>query len=119
MFTPVEYLSLAKGDSRMYMVSELVYDVFIAIAVPLAYGRYGLWGAGAALSVGGCVDLLFVYIAYRYRYGYTFSFRLLPVYAVQFVLLAVAVGVSFYLADWIYWLIGVVLLAVTFERNNY
>ena len=113
MFTPVEYLSLAKGDSRMYMVSELVYDVFIAIAVPLAYGHYGLWGAGAALSVGGCVDLLFVYIAYRYRYGYSFSFRLLPVYAVQFVLLTVAVGVSFYLADWIYWLIGVVLLAVS------
>lgn len=113
IFTPVAYLALAKGDSVMYMISELVYDVFIAVAVPWAYIHYGLMGAGTALSLGGLVELVFVNIVYRKRYGYMFSCKLLMWYIVQFVLLAASVATSFFCSGVSYWAIGIMLLAVS------
>ena len=113
LFTPVAYLPLAKGDSRMYMISELIYDVFIAVAVPFAYVRYGLWGAGSALSAGGLVELMFVHAVYRNKYGYAFSCRLLHVYIVQFLMLAAAVTISFIFTGWMLWAAGGVLLIIS------
>ncbi|MBQ0103857.1 MAG: oligosaccharide flippase family protein [Prevotellaceae bacterium] len=113
LFTPVEYLPLAKGDSVMYMTSELIYDIFVAIAVPWAYCTHGLWGAGFALSVGGLIELIFVNIVYRYKYHYAFCFKWLPVYLVQFSLLCAAVAVSFFGHGWMYWVLGIAMLMVS------
>ena len=88
---PVAYLALAKGDSRMYMITELIYDVFIAIAIPLAFRQWGLMGAGWALSAGGLLDLLLIHIIYRFRYNYRFDMRDMKLYVSQFLLFLVAV----------------------------
>lgn len=73
---PVAYLALAKGDSRMYMLTELLYDVFIAVAVPFAFRLWGLEGAGWALSVAGFLNLITVSVAYGIAYGYRFDVRM-------------------------------------------
>ena len=88
---PAAYLALAKGDSRMYMIAELIYDVFIAFAIPMAFKQWGLIGAGWALSAGGLLDLLLIHIIYRFRYGYQFDMGNVKLYVCQFVLFSVAV----------------------------
>lgn len=96
---PVAYLALAKGDSRMFMLTELVYDVFVAFAVPYAFKNYGLMGAGWALSAGGFVYFVLIHVLYRIKYKYVFSCRLLDVYLTQFVLLVSVIAVFLYAKD--------------------
>ena len=92
---PAAYLALAHGDSKMYMVTELIYDIIIAIIIPLAFIQWGLVGAGFALSTAGLIDALVIHILYRRRYKFMFSFRLLHFYVIQFCLLCAVVWASF------------------------
>ena len=85
---PVSYLSLAHGDSRMYLLTEVAYDVFVAVAIPLAYARFGLPGAGAALSVAGLLEMLLIHVLYRRHYGFRFDFGPFRFYVLQWLLLA-------------------------------
>lgn len=97
---PAAYLALAKGDSRMYMTTELVYDIFIAIAIPLAFRQWGLIGAGWALSAGGLLDLLLIHIIYRYRYNYRFDMSNVKLYVFQFLLFLSAVLAALHDNPW-------------------
>lgn len=108
---PVAYLALAKGDSRMYMITELAYDIFIAITVPLAFRWWGLTGAGWALSVAGLLDMLFIQTLYSHHYGYRFDFSKLKIYLTLFLLLAVAVFASLHGNPWMKILTAVALVA--------
>ena len=112
--TPVAYLPLAKGHAKTYMVNELLYDIFIALTIPFAYREYGLMGAGIALSLGGLFDYSLVNIVYRYKYQYRMSFRLLPIYVLQFILLATSVIVAVNYSNQVCWLVGggVLLLSI-------
>lgn len=88
---PAAYLSLAKGDSQMYMITELVYGIFIAIAIPLAFKQWGLMGAGWALSASGLLDLILIHVIYRFRYNYRFDMSKMKLYVPQSLLFVVAV----------------------------
>ncbi len=110
---PVAYLPLAKGDSRMFMITELIYDAFIAISIPIAFRHYGLMGAGWAISLGGLLDLLIIHIIYRIKYNYRFSTRLLSVYILQFVLLAATVGTTLFSTPLLKWSVGAIAVAIS------
>lgn len=88
---PTAYLALAKGDSRMYMITELVYDIFIAAAIPLAFKWWGLEGAGWALSVAGCLDMVVIHIVYSISYGYRQDWSKIKLYVAQVLCFTVAV----------------------------
>lgn len=97
---PAAYLSLAHGDSKMFMLTELIYAIFIALAIPLAYRYWGLIGAGFALSTSGLLDTLIIHITYRQRYHFRFSTRLLHFYVLQFLLLAFTVWTAIQPDSW-------------------
>ncbi len=111
--TPVAFLPLAKGDSKMYMLTELIYDVFIAIAIPLAFTHYGLMGAGCLISCAGLFYLLLIHLLYRATYGYRFSPRLLHVYLLQFILLAATVASALLAPTALKWTVGGVAFLVS------
>ena len=98
---PAAYLALAKGDSGVYMVTELTYDVFVAIAIPYAFKLWGLEGAGWALSVAGFLYMLLIHVVYSIRYGYCFDFGKVGLYLVQFVCISVAVITALQDNSWV------------------
>lgn len=110
---PAAYLPLAKGDSKMYMFTELIYDVFIAVAIPVAFGMYGLVGAGWALSLGGLVDFVVIHLLYRIKYKYRFDFSPVGFYAVQFLLFCVAVYAAMQLGQAARWIVGTAVFSVS------
>lgn len=107
MTLPVAYLALAKGDSRTFLIAELLYALFIAIAVPLAYTRYGLIGAGVALSLANLFDLLMIYAFYSVRYGFRLALPPLKTYTLQFLLLGCCVYSSTLSDLPVRWVLGV------------
>lgn len=96
MTLPVAYLPLAKGDSKMFMATELFYDIFIAIAVPWAFKAHGLLGAGWAISTGGFLYFILIHTLYRFKYKFMFSSRLLYIYISQFILVVTTILVALY-----------------------
>lgn len=65
---PVEYLPLAKGDSKSYLLMESIYDIIIATLVCYCYSLYGITGTGFAIVAGSILSMLFniVYVKYKY-----------------------------------------------------
>ena len=111
---PIAYLALAKGDSRMYMFTELVYDIFIAIAIPYAVKWCGLECAGWALSVAGLLDMLLVHVVYGIHYGYRFNFSRMKIYVFLFACFTVAVLTALHENPWMKLVTGLMLVVSFF-----
>lgn len=94
MTLPAAYLALAKGDSKTFLIAELLYGIFAAFAVPFAFARYGLVGAGTALSLAGLFDLLLIYIFYGIKYHFRLSLQPVKTYILQALLLGICTYTS-------------------------
>lgn len=70
---PVEYVPLAKGDSRSYLFLESLYDVFLVVLVIAGFRQGRLFGAGVGVAVTGFLNLVFVYVYAHRRYHYRLS----------------------------------------------
>lgn len=117
---PVAYLPLAKGHATTYMWTELIYDIFIALLIPIAFKHWGLIGAGYAISAGGLFDLLLIHSCYHHRYQFKLSMRHIGNYIAQTVLFFGAVAAAQLLpAPW-KWVAGGTLflasVAISFHR---
>ena len=108
---PASYLALAKGDSRMYMLTELVYDIFIALAIPYAFKFWGLSGAGWALSVAGLLDMLFIHFLYGIKYSFCLDVSRLKIYLMQLLCFSVVVFAALQTGWWMKMVAAVAMLA--------
>ena len=88
---PVAYYPLAKGDSKTYLFTEFLYDMFIVITIPIAFTRYGLPGAGLALSAAGLFDLILIYSYCGVKYKFRLALRPIQNYILQFILLSTCI----------------------------
>ena len=81
---PVEYIPLAKGDSKSYLLLEGLYDIFLVALVLLGFWKWGLFGAGLGIAGAGLLNLVCVY-GYAYaRYGYRLSSSVMRYAAIHF-----------------------------------
>lgn len=87
VYSPMAYLPLAAGHSRVYLIMELSYDVVFCLLVILGYTFFGLPGTGVALSVANALDLLALWTFYHHRYKYSLERATLLRAAIQAVLL--------------------------------
>lgn len=67
---PIAYTALARGDSKIYMVMEVIYDVFSLAAIIGCYLLWGLNGIGVGLSLSALFDVLLVGLSYRRLYAF-------------------------------------------------
>lgn len=65
---PLGYSTLAKGDSMVFLVLELSYNILFGVLVWWLYNAYGLMGAGIALSIGALYDVVIALLVCGYRY---------------------------------------------------
>ena len=89
VYAPISYLSLARGDSFVYLVMELLYDVVFVAAVIAGFYYGGLWGAGLGLSLANLFDLIAIFTVYSWRYGFKMERTTLRRCVLQFCLLLV------------------------------
>lgn len=73
IYTPIAYLPLAKGDSVLYMVMELAYNVVFCSLVIGGWHWAGLVGAGLGFTLANLCDMIAVQTIYSHRYGYRMS----------------------------------------------
>lgn len=69
VITPVAYTALAKGDSRMFFVIEVIAAVLLGVCVIWGYRLAGLTGSGVGLALSNVVELTIIMIVYSRAYG--------------------------------------------------
>ena len=110
---PVEYIPLAKGDSRSYLLLESLYDVCLAALVIVGFRQWGVFGAGAGVAAAGIFSFVFVYVYARFHYGYRQSSSVLRCAAVQ-----LSIGFFVFLcvrsdSSWLRWGLAAALCVVS------
>ena len=84
------FILLAKGDSKLYFITELVSQLALLTLVIVGYQFYGLTGIGIGFLVYHILDLMFikwiVTKTYRFKFNLTFN-RLFFVCLFQFIIM--------------------------------
>lgn len=89
---PIEYTALAHGDSKIYMVMEMIYDLFLLTAIISGYMLMGLTGIGIGMSAASLFDIILVGICYSRYYAFHFERSTLLFTAKQGILLVLAMS---------------------------
>lgn len=110
---PIAYLPLAHGDSKSYMLLEAFYDILVVVLVVVLFRRYGLIGAGVAITITTVVDFLFVGVYTHVKYRYRIHWQVLMYLCVQF-----SLGIAAYVATLLlhgmgYWAAGIALTLIS------
>lgn len=110
LYLPVEYLSLAKGDSKSYCLLESVNDLCMVAFVIGGYHLWGLFGTGVGLCVAAAVESV-VSVAYTYyKYNYCPSASLLRYVTMQLPLVALGYCGTVVCSGVTYWACGAALV---------
>lgn len=114
---PVEYIPLAKGDSLSYLLLEAFYDIVLVVLVIILFRKFGLTGAGIAVTLAGIIDFIVVFIYARLRYAYKPTAGI-----VKYTLIQLPIGLLAYASTWIadprlYWSIGALLAILSMTAS--
>lgn len=110
---PVEYISLAKGDSLSYMFLEGLYSICLVCLVVVFFHYFGLFGAGIAITFTAVFDFVLVFVYARWKYDYHISTTALLYASIQIPIGALAFGVTFIDNPIIYWCTGIILFFIS------
>ena len=77
MTLPLEYIALARGNSRYYLIQEAVAALLFVVSVIVGYWLGGLTATGYALAVASLLELIFVTIFTYFIYDYRPSRRVI------------------------------------------
>ena len=113
MKLPVAYLTLAKADSRIFLILEAYSSILMVVAVILGYYWWGLEGAGWGLFVTGLVDIIVIWMFAHFHYGYVVSSSVLRYAAMQLPLAILGFMLTRFLSGVSYWALGMVLVLIS------
>ncbi len=110
---PLAYISLAKGDSNVYLIQEACYDVALVALVIPCFNCGGLRMVGLAFTVAEIVGLLVNAVVARCRYDMKLSgdsVKLLLVLPWAVIVAFAAVSAS---SGWLRWTVGSVACIIS------
>lgn len=116
---PLEYINLAKGDSKSYLAIEMFYDVTIVILLVCGYRLFGLWGTGLALSVCHLLNLAVVTAYVKMRYGVELSKNAIKYMCLHLTLGAAAYASTFAVNPLTRWSVGLAAVAASTAVSLY
>ena len=110
---PLEYINLAKGNTKAFLVLEICFNVLITVLIAYGYRLFGLWGTGLALTVCNMLNLAVVLVYSLLRYNVSMSRNVLLYSAVHLPLGISAYATTFIPGCWMRWSLGIVAVAAS------
>lgn len=120
MTYPISYLPLACGDSKIFILQEVVYDVIYVLLVICGYKFGGLVGVGAAVAIAYFLEWIIVCIIAFLKYRFTLSERLIKCFAMQLPMFLLMLFVTqIFKGGVIYWASGALIAVVSAIMSFY
>ena len=80
----IAFIILAKGDSKIFFMSEIVGNIIVLTSNILLYHFFKLEGIGFAFLISYLLYLLLVFVIVRIRYSFSFSTPFIKLFLIQF-----------------------------------
>lgn len=106
----ISYLFLAKAESKLFVVIELVANLSYLIFCIFGYRFLGLRGLGMAYASQYIVYIIIVYLIARSRYDFRFSNDFIKCYSVQLFLVIACLAVVVFFDGWLKYSLGCLLI---------
>lgn len=120
MTYPISYLPLARGDSKVFIFQEAVYDIMYVIFIIAGYKLYGLLGVGAAIAITYFIEWIVVSIIAFLKYKFVFSKELIRCFLLQLPIFLLMVIVTQTTNDGTaYWIIGILVTILSAVLSFY
>lgn len=110
---PMSYLPLAKGDSKTFLLLELIYDIIFVFSIIIGFLYKGLQGTGMALSFSNMVETFLIYIVYKKRYFFQMQMKTFLNIAIQGFMVSVAIVPAMFLNGSIKYIIGITVFIIS------
>lgn len=112
----IAHVMLARGDGRIYVVSETVSGIlFLALHVTL-FRALGFLGLGIAYIIWYALYLAFVYVIYRRRYGLHISAAVWRIVGAATVFAGVCVLSKWYVGWWMTAVLTAMVIPFSYKR---
>lgn len=110
----ISYVFLAKAESKLFVVNEIVSNIYTLVLYVTGYYYGGLSGLGIAYLTGFFVYFIQVYLIAFLRYKFRFSSSFLRLFGVQLVFVLVGMVLMLLLHNsWVYIIETAILLGCT------
>ena len=80
----VGFILLAKGNSKMFFISELLANCYLLVLNIIGYRFWGLDGLGISFLIGYSILLFQVYLIAKRCYTFSFQLVLIKIFLIQF-----------------------------------
>ena len=108
----MSYLPLARGDSKVFILQEAIYNAIYVLLVIAGYKFYGLVGVGIAIAAAYFIEWIVVGIIAFIKYKFTMSRDLIKCFVLQLPLFLLMLFVSQTVSSGVaYWASGAVITA--------
>ena len=110
LYLPVAYISLSRGDSKAYLLLEVISDAMIVGFVITGFEWGGLTGMGYGLALANVLDFIVTFIYAYFFYGYRMSATVVQYFFMQAPLGLVIFLMTFVDNPFVYWVSGTLLV---------
>ncbi len=86
----VAFILLAKGDRKLFFISEMISNTIILLSSILLYHFFHLNGLGIAFMVSYFLYLILILIIVKIKYHFAFDSGFIKIFLIQFVLTSAA-----------------------------
>ena len=102
----VAFLFVAKADSKLFMINELLGNIYYLIFSIIGYTYWGVTGLGIGFVTYYVIYFIQVLVISTKRYSFKFSISFIKNYAFQLALVMFCLFVSLLICDWRRYLVG-------------
>ena len=107
--SPIGYTALARGESRLYLLMEVIYDLFSLACVALCFHYWGLLGAGIGLSLSAVFDLVMIGTIYGSHFHFRFAAETVRLIIPQWIVVTLTMFACLFMDSTWRYVIGFVL----------
>lgn len=109
----IAYLFIAKGEAKLFIINEIIANIYTLMLNIGGYKLFGLDGLGMAFAISNIIYMTQVFIIAKKKYNFSFSRSFGKIYFSQLVLLALCFFVVFFLKTMNLYLFGTILVILS------
>ena len=110
MTYPMSYMPLARGDSKVFILQEAIYDIIYVVSIIIGYKFFGLSGVGVAVAVVYFFEWLLVSLIAFIKYRFILSKQLVKCFLLQLPVFLLMLFVTQTVGDGVeYWAYGTIV----------
>jgi O-antigen/teichoic acid export membrane protein len=110
---PIGFIFVPKGDSKLFLISELIANLYLLILSMFGYKIWGITGLGISFFVGMIIYFLQVSIISYKKYGFVFKKIFYLLFVIQLLIAILSFIFTLFLSKLYLIIVGVTLISIS------